>query len=150
MRLRAGSLVVGMALLGGCGGTSPPGAPAAVIQVAGTYPTAVALVENDCGTVTVLPNTTSVAHTPGASRLILTHAATTYNATLGPDGSFTTDPVDLRDQDGSTLSVRIAGRFGTAGFDATVTIDVQRASGGQCRYVVRWTATKQGGPNVIP
>ena len=152
MRLRAGTLVLMTVLAGGCGGggTPPPGGATPVIQVGGTYPTAVALVENDCGSVTVQPNITTVGHTPGATRLTLTHAATTYNGSLLPDGSFTTDPMDLRDTDGSTLTVRITGRFNTTGFDAAVTVDVLRTAGTRCRYVVRWTGTKQGAPNVLP
>jgi hypothetical protein len=118
--------------------------------VGGTYPTAVALGDNDCGAVTVQPNTTTVAHTPGALRVSLTHAGTTYSGPLNADGTFATDPVDLRDQDGSTLTLRIAGRFTATGFEATVTVDVARPTGSRCRYVVRWTGTKQGAPNVLP
>jgi hypothetical protein len=151
MRHVLGSLALSFIVASGCGGGgASPAAPDTRIQVGGSYPTAVALVENDCGAVTVLPMTTTVGHTAGASRLTLAHGGTTYNGSLGPDASFTSDPQDLRDQDGSTLTVRIAGRFSTTGFDATVTIDVLRTSGGRCRYVVRWTGTKQGAPNVIP
>ena len=59
-------------------------------------------------------------------------------------------PLDVRDADGSVLTVGISGRFDTNGFEATVTVDVRRTNGSHCRYVVRWTGTKQGAPNVIP
>jgi hypothetical protein len=133
---------------GGGGGHTTP--PTPVIQVAGTYPTAVALLDNDCGTVTVQPNTTTVGHTPGAARLTLTHAALTYNGSLAGDGGFSTDPLEVRDADGSSLTIRISGRFTLTGFDATVAVDVARTTGSRCRYQVRWTGTKQGGPNVLP
>lgn len=120
------------------------------IQVAGTYPTAVALVENDCGDVTVLPMTTTVIHNPGATQLSLVHANTTYGGSLQSDGAFTTDPLDVLDSDGSVLTVGISGRFDANGFEATVAVDVRRTNGSRCRYVVRWTGTKQGPPNVIP
>jgi hypothetical protein len=151
MRYGLGGLALSFVVASGCGGGGgSPAAPDTRIQVGGSYPTAVALVENDCGAVTVLPMTTTVGHTAGASRLTLAHGGTTYNASLAMDGSFASDPQDLRDQDGSTLTVRIAGRFSLTGFDATVTVDVARAGGGRCRYVVRWTGAKQGSPNVIP
>ena len=142
--------VFGVAGCGGGGGGTGPTQSAPMIQVAGSYPTAVALLDNDCGAVSVQPNTTTVTHVPGAARLTLGHAGLTYNGSLAGDGTFTTDPLDVRDQDGSTLTIRITGRFTLTGFDATVTVDVARAAGSRCRYQVRWTGTKQGGPNVLP
>jgi hypothetical protein len=134
---------------GGGGGAGPtPSAP--VIQVAGTYPTAVTLGENTCGAVTVLPNPTVVAHTPGATRVTLTHAGTSYAGPLAADGAFSTDAVTVRDSAGTASTIRIAGRFSTTGFDAQVTVDVQPAAGAACRYVVRWVGTKDGAPNVLP
>jgi len=148
MRKLLGSLL-GIAAFG-CGGGGATTPSQALIQVAGTYPTAVALVENDCGDVIVLPMTTTVIHNPGASQLSLVHAGITYGGSLRPDGTFTTSPLDLQDADGSTLTVGISGRFDTNGFEATVAVDVRRTNGSRCRYVVHWTGTKQGPPNVIP
>jgi hypothetical protein len=118
--------------------------------VAGTYPTAVALAANDCGPVTVLPMTTTVLHDPGASQLSLIHANITYMGTLSPDGAFTTSPLALPDAEGTILTIGLSGRFESDGFDATVTVDVRRSNGSRCQYVVDWTGTKQGAPNVIP
>lgn len=149
MKRLFGSLLVVIAVgCGGGGGNTMPSPP--LIQVAGAYPTAVALVENDCGGVTVLPMTTTVIHSPGGTQLSLVHANTTYAGSLAPDGTFTTDPIDLQDSNGSTLTVEISGRFETNGFTAMVAVDVRRTNGSRCRYVVRWTGTKQGPPNVIP
>jgi hypothetical protein len=135
---------------GGGGGGSGPTPSAPVIQVAGTYPTAVTLGENSCGAVTVLPNPTVVAHAPGATRVTLTHAGTSYSGALSADGSFSTDAVTVRDSTGAASTIRIVGRFSTTGFDAQVTVDVQPAAGAACRYVVRWVGTKDGAPNVLP
>jgi hypothetical protein len=149
MRKLFGSLLLIVTVgCGGGGGTTTPSQP--LIQVAGTYPTAVALVENDCGDVTVLPMTTTVIHNPGATQLSLVHANTTYGGSLSGDGTFMTNPLDLPDSNGGTLTVGISGRFETNGFEAMVAIDVRRTNGSRCRYVVRWTGTKQGPPNVIP
>ena len=136
------------ALTGACGGGPTP-APN-LIQVAGTYPTAVTLGENSCGAVTVLPNPTVVAQAPGATRVTLTHAGASYSGPLAADGTFSTEAVTVRDSSGTASTIRIAGRFATTGFDAQVTVDVQPAAGPACRYVVRWVGTKDGAPNVLP
>ena len=153
--LVAWALVWGGAL--GCGSSSPsgPGAPL-LLQVGGQYQIQVAVTENDCGNVDVLPLPTAVAHTAGAADFSLTHGSNTYAGHVSTDGRFTTDPLSLRDTDGSTLTVRIEGRFSTGGLEALVTVGVQRPSSrppGQastCQYVVRWTGTKVGPPNVLP
>jgi hypothetical protein len=144
--------VVLLAALAGCGGGGggTPTPSSRVIQVAGTYPTAVTLGENSCGTVTVMPNPTVVAHTPGATRVTLTHVGTSYSGPLAADGTFTTEAVTVRDSAGTASTIRIAGRFSATGFDAQVTVDVQPASGAACRYIVRWVGTKDGAPNVLP
>jgi hypothetical protein len=118
--------------------------------VAGTYDTAVALAETTCTGITVAPNPTTVTHTAGAARLQLSHAGATYSGSLGADGSFSTDPLAVPDGQGATHTVGISGRFTLTGFTATVTVDVTRAGAAACRYVVRWTGTKRGSPNVIP
>jgi hypothetical protein len=148
MRLRSFMLAASL-VASGCGGdgggrTGP--SPAATLQVSGTYATAVTLQEDACGGVTVQPQPTTV--TQSAGRVALQHAGTTYSGPIGGDGAFSTDEVRLSGADGP-LAIRIAGRFTATGFDALVTVDVQRASGA-CRYVVRWAGTKQGPPNVIP
>src|SRR5262245_38109357 len=84
--------------LGACGGGSsptsnPPPTPVPVLSVGGAYTVAVALGTNSCGAVTVAPQPTSVTHTPGASRFSLMHGANTFNGTVAPAGSFTTDPL---------------------------------------------------------
>lgn len=153
--LVAWAVVWGGAL--GCGSGSPagPGAPP-VLQVGGQYQIQVALTANDCGNVNVMPLPTAVAHAAGAADFSLTHGSNTYAGHVSSDGRFTTDPLSLRDTDGSTLTVRIEGRFSTGGLEAVVTVGVERPStrppgqAATCRYVVRWTGRKQGSPNVIP
>jgi hypothetical protein len=128
---------------------APLPAPAPrLLSVGGAYTVAVALLDNTCGSVTVLTQPTTVAHEIGASAFTLTHGTLTYRGQVGSDGRFTTDPLFLTDA-GSMLTVTIEGRFTAAGFDATVTVNVQRAAG-PCVYHVRWTAAKQGAPNVLP
>lgn len=127
---------------------SPPPAPAPrLLSVGGSYGVAVALLDNTCGSVTVQTQPTSVAHEIGASTFTLTHLLT-YSGQVGSDGRFTTAPLVLSDS-GSTTTLTIDGRFTTAGFDATVAVNVQRA-GGPCVYHVAWTAVKQGAPNALP
>jgi len=137
--------------LGACGGSSSPATPAApVLSVGGTYSVAVALGQNTCGPVTVATQPTSVTHTPGANRFTLVHGSNGFAGSVSTDGSFTTDPLALNDA-GSALSVVLRGRFSTTGLTATVTVDVVRpAPAPACRYLVQWTGTKQGAPNVIP
>lgn len=133
----------------GCGGGGAVTGPTrALVQVAGTYATAVALTQDSCGGTTVEPRPTVIAHVPGETRLTLTHAALVCPGTVSADGRFVTDPVLVSESTG-TSTVGIAGRFSTTGFDADTTVDVARAGASACRYVVHWTGTKQGPPNVL-
>jgi len=134
-----------------CGGSSSPTTPPTpVLSVAGTYAVVVALGQNSCGPVTVATQATSVTHMPGANRFTLVHGSNSFSGSVTTDGSFTTDPLALNDA-GSTLSVVLQGRFSTTGLTATVTVDVvPPAPASACRYLVQWTGTKQGAPNVIP
>jgi len=140
------ALFAACALGCGSGGPGTPPAPA-LIQVAGQYQIAVALTENDCGDVEVRPLPTTVAHTAGAASFSLTHGGTTYAGHLAAEGRFTTDRLTLPGSGGST-QVDIAGQFSTGGLQALVTVNLEGPP--QCRYVVRWTGTKLGAPNVIP
>ncbi len=152
-RRRACALVLSAAgvVVVACGGsTSDPGPDPSVIRVGGEYATAVSLTENSCPGISVQNLPTTVAHAPGAATLTVTHAANAYQGALQTDGRFTTTPRSLSGP-GEVHRLSIAGRFTTTGFDATVTVDVQRdAAPETCRYVVRWVGTKQGAPNVIP
>lgn len=121
-----------------------------VISVAGRYDTAVTLLENNCGPITVEPMLTEVAHEPGETQLILTHAGNHFNGTLQPGAIFATQPLILRGG-GATYTVTVTGQFARTGFDALTTIAVQQLVEPQkCQYRVRWVGTKQGKPNVIP
>ena len=146
-----GSGLVLLLWLCACGGSSPTQPPApTLLSVGGAYTVAVALGDNTCGAVTVQTQATTVTHTPGAGRFSLTHGPNTFQGSVAADGAFTTDPLPL--QDGATaLSVGLQGRFTTTGLTATVTVDENRpAPTADCRYLVQWTGTKQGAPNVIP
>jgi hypothetical protein len=121
-----------------------------LIAVAGEYAMAVALTENTCGAVTVQALPTRVEHTPGATEFRLTHGSNTWAGTLAAGGAFTMETRTFPDG-GGTQAVRIEGRFLPTGLEALATVDVQPAAPQPaCRYVVRWTGTKQGAPNVIP
>lgn len=137
----------------GCAGRPPgvnsPAAPV-LLSVGGTYQTAVTLLTNNCGTVTIQPNPTIVTHTVGATTVMLTHAGNQYSGAVQGNGSFTTTPKVLS-AGGETFTITIAGQFSTAGLDAQVTVDDLRPGAATaCRYVVRWSGTKDGRPNVIP
>jgi hypothetical protein len=138
---------VTLAGCGGGGGTNGP-SPGPVLSVGGDYAMAVALTENSCGAVTVQPLATRVAHTPGATQFQLTHGPNTYEGTVDAGGAFRTTPRTFADA-GSSVTLGIAGRFLTTGLEATATVD-QSAPAPGCRYLVRWTGTKQGAANVIP
>ena len=147
--LRAAALLAVVAL--GCGGggggspTAPPPPPTAS-PIAGRYDVAVALGTNSCGPVTVQTQATSVSHTAGASRFTLLHGANSFAGTLNADMTFATDPLDLAGGDGSTLTVRIQGRFPSQALEATVTVDVRGrpVAPATCSYVVAWTGAKTG------
>jgi imidazolonepropionase-like amidohydrolase len=128
------------------GDASAPG----VIQVGGTYSTAVTLGDNTCGSVTVQPLPTTVQHSAGATTFSLAHGPLTYQGTLETTGAFTTAPRSVSGG-GETSTLRIVGQFTVTGFTATVTVDVERpGSPLPCRYLVAWVGTKQGDPNIIP
>jgi hypothetical protein len=142
------SLVAAALCAASCGGGgASPTIPAVSPQVAGQYDVVVRLTQNDCAaTPTVLPQPTSVAHAPGAADFTLTHGGLSAGGSVSRDGSFTTRPLAVQDAQGPA-SLTIAGRFTTTGLDATVTVNVTSAP--PCRYLVSWTGTKQGAPNVI-
>jgi hypothetical protein len=140
---------VGLAACGGGGATDTTGPSGPVLTVGGDYTMAVALTENGCGAVTVLPLPTRVAQTPGALQFQLTHGPATYAGTLdATGGSFRTAARTFSDAI-STQVVHIEGRFLTTGLEAVVTVD-QSAPAPACRYLVRWAGTKVGAANVIP
>jgi hypothetical protein len=147
MTLKAG---VALAVsLTACGGsvTNGPGQP--LLAVGGDYTMAVELTENTCGAVTVLPLPTRVTHTPGATQFQLTHGPATYTGTLDATGGGFRTAVRTFSDAASSQTVHIEGRFVATGLEAVVTVD-QTSPAPACRYLVRWTGTKQGAPNVIP
>jgi hypothetical protein len=110
----------------------------------------VRLLENDCApTPTVQAQPTSVAHTAGATTFTLNHGGLLVAGTVSRDGTFNTQPLAVQDALGPA-TLTIAGRFTTAGLEATVTVAVSPpAPAAPCRYVVGWTGVKQGSPNVL-
>jgi len=151
MTLKAGVVLAGvLSLACGGGGTSGPTGVGPVRSVGGDYTMAVELTENGCGAVTVLPLPTRVAHSPGAMQFDLTHGPATYSGTFdgAGGGAFRTAARTFSDAV-STQVLHIEGRFVVSGLEAVVTVD-QSAPAPACRYLVRWTGTKVGSPNVIP
>lgn len=98
----------------------------------------------------MLPLPTRVTHTPGASQFQLTHGPATYTGAFddAAGGAFRTQAQTFADA-GSSQTVHIQGSFRATGIDAVVTVD-QTAPLPACRYLVRWTGSKVGAPNVIP
>lgn len=141
--------ILGLPACGG-GATPPTTTPPQTTspQVGGQYDVAVRLQQNDCAAApTVLPQPTSVTHTAGASTFSLAHGGLNVTGTVSRDGSFTTNALSVQDPQGPA-TLTIAGRFTTNGLEATVTVAVNSAAGA-CRYLVAWTGTKQGAPNVL-
>jgi hypothetical protein len=134
-------------LIPACGGSSTPGpSPVTpVITVGGDYTTAVALVENTCGDVTVMPLATRVEHAAGAATIRLTHGST-YDCSLTTAGRFVCTARTF-EVGGRQETVTVDGQFRRDGFDATARVAVQPVG---CAYSVRWTGTKQGAQNVLP
>lgn len=147
-RLRAIQLLVSLALGCGGGGGSPtaPPPPAPVSPIAGRYDVTVTLGTNSCGAVTVQPQPTTVTHAAGDSRFTLMHGANAFAGTLSADLSFVTDPLTLPGGDGSTLTVRLQGRFPSQALEANVTVEVRNrpVAPATCSYVVVWTGVKTG------
>lgn len=144
----ARTLLVLTALAWGCGGggDSPTAPPPPASPIAGRYSVTVALGANSCGAVTVEPQPTTVNHAPGESRFSLVHGSNTFAATLQADLSFVADPLPLSAADGSTLTVRLQGRFPANALEATVTVEIRNRpiAPASCSYVVAWTGTKSG------
>jgi hypothetical protein len=143
--------VVFAVLIPACAGSTGPANE--VLQVAGTYATAVSLTANSCGnTITVQPNPTVVTHVAGATTISLQHGPVTYSGTVTSAGAFTTQPVVVNDAgNGVQSTLTIAGQFATTGFTADVSVGVvQTQAPTTCAYSVHWVGTKQGSPNTIP
>jgi hypothetical protein len=150
MSSKSALAVAGALALAACGGGGATGPAAPVRSVGGDYTMVVALGENGCGPVTVLPLPTHVTHTAGASQFQITHGPATYTGSFddAAGGAFRTQALVLSDA-GSSLTVHIQGSFRATGLDAVVTVD-QTAPLPACRYLVSWTGTKAGAANVIP
>ena len=144
---RTTSLTLLAATLACGGGSSDPSSTD--LRVAGTYDTAVTLQQSTCTGITVQRFATTVAHTPGATTLTLTHNGLTYSGTVQRSGAFATTPRAVTGN-GETHTLTIAGTFTTTAIDATVSADVQRTGSANCQYTVKWAGPNQSGPNVIP
>ena len=132
----------------GCGGsgspdsdgtTTPP--PPVQSPVAGTYATAVTLVQNSCGSVTVQSLPTTVTHDASSGAISLVHGGTTYNGTVATDSTFLTSPRDVDVGDGYQYRITVAGRFGNRSFVADATVD-RNGAGASCRFVAHWAGTR--------
>lgn len=130
-----------------CGGatTSPratanPNTPAPG-AFAGTYATRVTLTSNNCGTVNVQDNPTSVTHDAASGAVTFTHAGFTYSGSVKADSTFTTTPRGVDVNDGFNYSIAIAGRFRALAFDADATVD-RTGGSAACRYVVHWAGSR--------
>ena len=109
---------------------------------AGTYATAVQLGENSCGSVTVQPLPTVVAHRTGDSLFTMTHGPLAHRGVLRPNGTFLTTPIVLGSAPGTVTKVQVAGRFTASGFTASVA--VEESGPRTCSYIVYWTGTRRG------
>ena len=122
--------------------TSPPTGLAAP-SFAGTYATRVTLKRDECGSVRVEDNPTTVTHDTATSIVTLRHAGTTYGGRVGADSTFRTQPKPVDVNDGFVYTISISGRFKANAFEAEATVDKAAKSGNtKCRFVVAWAGTK--------
>jgi hypothetical protein len=125
-----------------CGGSSDGPSAATPQSLSGTYSTRVTLVQNNCGTITVHDNPTTVVHNASSGAITLMHAGTTYAGTVQADSSFATTPRAVDVNDGFQYTIQISGRFRASTFEADATVDRAR-QGITCRYTVHWAGTRQ-------
>lgn len=141
-------LLVG--LLAGCkGGKTQPTPQPDVLRIAGQYSITQTAVSDTCGqTGTPATVTATVTHAPGASAFTMADTGgTNFTGTVQANGDFTATAVFGPDGQGQTFSQRLAGRFSTTGFTATLNVEQQPRN---CTFSRSWSGTKQGSPNVIP
>ena len=101
-----------------------------------------ALLNSTCEGIDPQDATTSVEQKSGSDTIELTHADTTYTATLAEDGTFTTDAVQVEVGD-QTHSLVVHGSFSDQGFRASVLATVTGGAAGPCGYEVAWVGTRQ-------
>ena len=131
-----------------CGGstTSPspanttPGTPSPT-SFAGSYTTRVTLTSNNCGTINVQDNPTTVTHDAASGAVTFTHVGFTYSGSVKADSTFTTTPRGVNVNDGFNYSIAIAGRFRPLAFDADATVD-RTGGSAACRYIVHWAGSR--------
>jgi hypothetical protein len=146
MRGRLGLVLVAAAATA-CSSNNGGSGPGALISVGGTYQTVVTMVSNTCPGQTVQTHLTVVSHTPGTHALTLTHAGSTYEGSLAPDGTFLTGTV-TQFFGGIGYDISIDGAFTETAMDALVTVQAGRQP--PCFFTARWAGPKEGDPNVIP
>ena len=108
---------------------------------AGEYATKVTLKRDDCGGVNVQDNPTVVTHDTVTSIVTFRHAGTTYGGKLAADSSFSTQPKEVKVDDGFVYTIAIKGRFTPKGFDAEATVDKAGPSA-TCRFIVTWSGSR--------
>lgn len=126
-----------------CGGDGGTGPQQQTPTLAGTYATQVTLTSNNCGTINVQNNPTTVTHDQGTGAVTFTHAGITYTGTMqASDSTFSTPARDVNVGDGFTYSIGLVGRFRTNAFDADATVDRSSPTTQACRFVVHWAGSK--------
>jgi hypothetical protein len=135
----------------GCGKAAELSSTGAVPSVGGSYPTVVTLVpeRSSCPAVTVQNNVTTIAQTPGALTLSLTHAGNKYDGTVDSLGRFSTATSTIT-SGASKYAITVTGQFNATGFDATVQVGVEQPTAPTtCAYLVHWVGTRAGAANSL-
>jgi hypothetical protein len=129
-----------------CGGAASPGttnpSQSTGGSFAGTYSTRVTLTQNNCGSINVQDNPTTVTHDATLGTVRFTHAGQTYTGTVKADSTFSTPSRAVNVNDGFTYNIGLTGRFRPNAFDADATVDRVDASNATCRFVVHWVGMK--------
>lgn len=154
--LLRGAVGIAAASAAACGSGGPASPATPLLSVGGDYSIQKTVLSDACGgTEGGFTNPGSVRHTPGAVSFVLNdHGTRDLPGSVAADGTFTLLPFQGAAGGVPGRDTYDGGRFSATGFSLAVRTVVFRTQGTpaapDCVVTMRWHATKQGAPNVIP